>query len=60
MTPLHVAAERGGRFNILKYLADSEADINIKDNDGVSVLLVVNSITDFTSLIPMHLGERAL
>ena len=37
MTPLHVAAEKGGRFNILEYLADSEADINIQDNDGVSI-----------------------
>ena len=37
MTPLHVAAERGGRFKILKYLADNEADVNIQDDDGVSV-----------------------
>ena len=35
MTPLHVAAERGGRFNIVEYLVGKEADINIKDNNGV-------------------------
>ena len=35
MTPLHVAAERG-HSEIVKYLSDKEADINIKDDGGVS------------------------
>ena len=38
MTPLHVAAERGGRLNIVKYLVVKNADItNIQDNDGVKL-----------------------
>ena len=35
MTPLHVAA-KNGRFALVKLLVDKKADINIKDNDGVS------------------------
>ena len=35
MTPLHVAAENG-RFKLVKLLVNKKADINIKDNDGVS------------------------
>ena len=35
MTALHVAAERG-HSEIVKYLGDKEADINIRNNDGVS------------------------
>ena len=43
MTPLHVAAENG-RFALVKLLVDKKVNINIKDNDGVSevVLLVVD------------------
>ena len=36
MTPLHVAAERGDRFNIGKYLIGKGADINIQDKNGVN------------------------
>ena len=36
MTPLHMAAEKGDRLNIVKYLIGEEADINIKDYSGVS------------------------
>ena len=36
MTPLHVAAKRGVNSDIMKYLVDNKADINIKDNYGVS------------------------
>ena len=35
-TPLHVAARRG-HANIVKCLIDEGADINIKDDDGVSI-----------------------
>ena len=39
MTPLHLAAERG-RFKIVEYftgLAEKGADVNIQDNNGVSI-----------------------
>ena len=36
MTPLHVAAEKGDRLDIVKYLVDNGADINSKDDNGVS------------------------
>ena len=36
MTPLHVAAEKGDRISIVKYLVDKGAGINIKDDSGVS------------------------
>lgn len=34
-TPLHVAA-RNGKADTVRYLVDKGADINIKDDDGVS------------------------
>ena len=40
-TPLYMAAE-GGHIEIVRYLVDNGADINIKDHNGVSVLLRVN------------------
>lgn len=36
MTPLHVAAQKGDRISIVKYLLRKKADINIEDNNGVS------------------------
>ena len=36
MTPLHVAAEKGESLEIVKYLIDRGADINIKNNNGVN------------------------
>ena len=35
MTPLHVAAERGGRLKIAEYLVEKGANINIQDGDKV-------------------------
>ena len=35
MTPLHVAAERGGRLRIVEYLVKNGANINIQDSDTV-------------------------
>ena len=35
MTPLHVAAEKGDRLDIVEYLIGKGADINIKDYSGV-------------------------
>ena len=40
MTPLHVATQRGDRISIVNYLADKGADINIKDNNGVSKIVI--------------------
>ena len=36
MTPLHVAAEKGDRLDIVEYLIKNGADINIIDYSGVS------------------------
>ena len=36
MTPLHLAAE-SGHVNIVNYLCDEGAAINIQDNDGVNL-----------------------
>ena len=36
MTPLHLAAE-GGHIKIVTYLCDMGVDINIQDNNGVSL-----------------------
>ena len=36
-TPLHVAAERCRCEQILGYLVEKEADINIQDNKGVNI-----------------------
>ena len=42
MTPLHVAAERGRREEILRYLIAKGGDtsINIQDEDGVSTIII--------------------
>ena len=40
MTPLHVATQRGDRISIVNYLVDQGADINIKDENGVSKILI--------------------
>ena len=37
MSPLHVAAERGGRLNIVKYLVEKKANIDIQDNNEVNL-----------------------
>ena len=39
-TPSHMAAEKGRFENTLKYLVDKGAHINIKDNNGVIILLI--------------------
>ena len=41
MTPLHVAAEKGDRLDIVKYLCEKGADINIKDQSGVSEIILL-------------------
>ena len=41
MTPLHVAAEKGDRLDIVKYLISKEADINITDDNGVSETILL-------------------
>ena len=42
MTPLHVAAEKGDRLDIVQYLIGEGADINIKDSCGVSETYVAS------------------
>ena len=37
MTPLHVAAEKGHFEEIVGYLVDKGTNINVEDNDGVSL-----------------------
>ena len=46
MTPLHVAAEKGDRLNIVKYLIGKGANINIKDYSGVrfTILLIEHRV----------------
>ena len=40
MTPLHMAAERG-RFYLVEKFARERADIDIKDNKGVNMILLL-------------------
>ena len=40
MSPLHVATQRGDRISIVTYLVDKGADINIKDDNGVSKIVI--------------------
>ena len=40
--PLHLAAEKGRFENILGYLIDQGAGINIKDNEGVKIHVAMN------------------
>ena len=42
MTPLHIAVE-GAHTEIVKYLVDREADINIKDYNGVNIYVCMES-----------------
>ena len=37
MTPLHVAVERGDRINIMKYLLNKGAAIDVTDKHGVNI-----------------------
>ena len=41
MTPLHVAVKKA-RTEVVKFLVDKEADINIKDGNGVNICMWVN------------------
>ena len=41
MTPLHVAAEKREYLDIVEYLIDKGADINIKDGNGVSETILL-------------------
>ena len=37
-TPLHIAAERGHDYTV-EYLVEKQADVNIRDEDGVRVTI---------------------
>ena len=45
-TPVYMAAE-GGNIEIVRCLIDKGADINVKDNNGVSILLRVKESTRY-------------
>ena len=47
-TPSHLAAERGRFENTLKCLVDKGADINIKENYGVSIILLTQHYCEST------------
>ena len=57
-TPQHIAAE-GGYVNTVKYLVVQGANVNIRDNTGVRVLLMVKYYCGFefelASFIHRHL-----
>ena len=42
LTPLHMAAKKGRCEQILGYLVGKEADINIKDKNGVNIYHYTN------------------
>ena len=58
LTPLHLAAERG-RYNLVKYLVDQSADVNIQDLDGVK-LQTTSAYADLIQFIPMQLRKGAV
>ena len=59
-TPLHIAAE-GGYVNTVKYLVRQGSTVNIRDKNGVRVLLMVNYYCRFefelASFIHRHLRK---
>ena len=42
MTSLHVAAKKGESIEIVQYLLNKGADINIKDDKGVIETILLN------------------
>ena len=57
MTPLHVAAERGGRSKIVEYLV-SKADINITDHLKVKLTVVIlMQVPYFRSFLSAFIGS---
>ena len=60
MTPLHLAAQRG-RYNLVGYLVDKGADVNIRDINGVRLILyaVCSHVTERgCSIILCSLREK--
>ena len=57
MTPLHMAAKRGCSY-LVGYFIGKEADINIKDDNGVIILLALLIHTS-VNLIPVYPREDA-
>ena len=47
MTPLHVAAETGGRSRIINYLVDRGANINIQDIHSQVSDTIIQSTANF-------------
>jgi len=42
MTPLHLAAE-GAHVKIMEYLVERKANINIQDNNGVIIHVIIHT-----------------
>ena len=51
MTPLHVAAEKGECLDVVEYLIDEGANINIKDYNGVSETMLILQIVLYSLFI---------
>ena len=59
MTPLHLAAKKGGRSNIVNHLVDKGANVNIQDTHfGVSetILLTTVQYCQFKFLVHVNRG----
>ena len=62
MTPLHVAVKKA-RTEVVKFLVDKEADINIKDGNGVNICMWVNICSEKGCCWSIHYclpGKRQL
>ena len=46
MTPLHLAA-KSAHIEIVEYLIDKEADINIQDDNEVTIWLYIPLLVDY-------------
>ena len=57
MTPLHVAAKKGDRLDIVEYLIGKGANINIEDYSGVSGRLYYCLNTECLSIVHIYIYE---
>ena len=46
VTPLHMAAQ-GGHLNVVEYLVGSKAEMDVKENAGVSIQIYFISVWSF-------------
>ena len=60
MTPLHLAAKKGGRSNIVNHLVDKGAGINIQDTHfrvSETILLITTLYYQFKFLVHVKRGS---